>query len=492
MKWAKGTMIKLNFDNTYLKLPEQFFARSQPATFPQPKLIAFNEELFHELGGSFSAPPTDEDLAFYFSGQKLMDGSDPIAMAYAGHQFGYFNPQMGDGRAILLGEVLNARGERVDIQLKGAGRTPFSRRGDGKSVLGPVLREYIVSESMHYLGVPTTRALAAVSTGEKVYRETVEPGGVFTRVASSHLRIGTLQYFLGQRDLVSLQTIIDYAIDRHYPHLQSHPQRYLEFFEAVADRLNDLVVKWLSLGFIHGVMNTDNTSLSGETLDYGPCAFMEAYHPETVFSFIDENGRYAFQQQPLVLQWNLARLADCLIPFVEVDQAKSIDRLNQALERSHHSIQNKYQKMICEKMGFTQATENHIAMALGWMQLMEKYRLDFTLGYVHLGKKLEDEASEFLPQTEDLQNFIKVWKAVHDGVGKEQAIAIMKKINPVFIPRNHLIQRAIDEALKGKELVTFNRLRQALKHPFDEIEGFADFYLPAQEGEEVTVTYCGT
>lgn len=485
-------MIELNFDNTYLKLPEQFYARAQPANFPHPKLIAFNEELFQELGGRFTTPPTEEELALFFSGQKLFHGSDPIAMAYAGHQFGYFNPQMGDGRALLLGEVVNGRGERFDIQLKGSGKTPFSRRGDGKSALGPVLREYIVSESMHHLGVPTTRALAAVSTGESVYRETVEPGGIFTRVASSHLRVGTLQYYLGQGNLPALRKIIDYAIERHYPQALSQSQPVLAFFEAVADKLNALIVKWMSLGFIHGVMNTDNTSLSGETIDYGPCAFMEAYHPDRVFSFIDENGRYAFQQQPRVLQWNLARLADCLIPFVDVDQTKSIDLLNQALERSYNHIQVRYRGMICQKMGFAQATDVNLSLAQNWLQLMAKHKLDFTLSFINLIRLLEGKSSQFFPQADELQNLIKDWKEIHTRLDPAAALLLMKAVNPHFIPRNHLIQKAIDEAIQNKELVTFKRLTQVMKRPFEEIDEFSDFYRPAQENEEVTVTYCGT
>lgn len=484
-------MLQLDFDNTYHRLPAHFYARVGPQKFVAPRLMAFNADLFAELSGRLTSPPSDEELARIFSGQTLMDGSDPIALVYAGHQFGYFTPRLGDGRALLLGEVVNGQGQRFDIQLKGSGRTPYSRQGDGKSSIGPVIREYIVSESMYHLGVPTTRSLAAVATGEQVYRQNVEPGAVLTRVASSHLRIGTLQYFLGQRDLGSLRALTDYAIARHYPHLQSLERPYLAFFEEVSSRLNSLVVRWLSLGFIHGVMNTDNTSLAGETIDYGPCAFMEGFQSNKVFSSIDENGRYAYDQQPYILQWNLARLADCLIPFVDTDEDKAVALLNQALRNSHHDMQQKLVHMMGQKLGFNVISEANQTLTQRWYQLMEQHQLDFTLSFWHLTLELADRSEGYLGDNAEIQEFIREWRSMH-GTNPDEAVALMKTVNPIFIPRNHWVQKAIDEAMAGQELTTFHRMREALKTPFEAKPCFADLYQPAKAGEEVTVTFCGT
>lgn len=486
-------MLKLNFDNTYARLGETFSTKLLPEKFESPKLIAFNRDLFHQLGGSGDEKLNSDELAQIFSGQKLLDGSEPLAQVYAAHQFGHFNPRLGDGRAHLLGEIISPEGHRFDIQLKGSGQTPYSRRGDGRSAIGPVLREYIVSEAMHFLGVKTTRALAAVWSGEEVYRQDVEPGGIFTRIASSHLRIGTLQYFLGQQDYQSLSTLIDYTIERHYPEAQTSEQPVLTFFSKVCERLNDLVSDWMSLGFIHGVMNTDNTTFSGETIDFGPCAFMDDFKSDKFYSFVDREGRYRYENQASIIQWNLARLAECLIHKIDSDEKKAIELLTKELEKSKQHIAKLWHEKAARKLGLIDPQVDDASIVRQWFQFLEKNQLDFTLSFRHLQKVLNNEEVDFFPQRdqhwEQLQSQLqKRW----NSFDLEEINQQMNRLNPWFIPRNHLVEKAIQEALRGEELLTFKRLNQALQNPYEYQKEFTEFYRPPKKEEEVKVTFCGT
>src|ERR1700735_231497 len=369
------------FSNSYARLPEHFFARLSPTTVAKPRLIKFNESLAEELGVDTRGLRPDE-LAAIFAGNVLPLGAEPIAMAYAAHQFGNFVPQLGDGRAILLGEVLDRNGERYDIQLKGSGPTPFSRRGDGRAALGPVLREYIVSEAMAALGVPTTRALAAVTTGEQVFRETVLPGAVLTRVAASTLRVGTFQYFAAQGDTEGIRSLADYAIARHYPEAAGKKRPYRALLDGVIARQAHLVAQWMLFGFIHGVMNTDNTSISGETIDYGPCAFMEAHEPDKVFSSIDHQGRYAYSNQPLAVLWNLTRLAETLLPILESEEGSesvAIASANEALAAFDPMFASARAAGLRRKLGLFREREGDAALAEDLMQCMATNNADFTL-----------------------------------------------------------------------------------------------------------------
>src|ERR1700726_2199643 len=381
------------FQNTYAALPDGFFARVAPTPVASPKLIKLNRPLATHLGldpDRLSSPEGVEILA----GKQIPDGADPIAMAYAGHQFGHFVPQLGDGRAILLGEVIDADGIRRDIQLKGSGPTPFSRRGDGRAALGPVLREYIVSEAMAVLGIPTTRSLAAVMTGESVLRETPLPGAVLTRVASSHIRVGTFQYFAARSDTEGVRRLADHVIGRHYPHLADAERPYHALLEAVITRQADLVARWLLVGFIHGVMNTDNTSISGETIDYGPCAFMDHYDPAKVFSSIDELGRYAYANQPRIALWNLTRFAECLLPLLSDEQDKAISEAQAELGDFVERFDAAYQAGLRAKLGLFTARDGDPLLAQELLETMARNQADFTLTFRRLSDAAQDPASD--------------------------------------------------------------------------------------------------
>ncbi len=468
----------MKFDNSYARLPERFYAASSPATFSEPELITLNESLAQELGFDFSQY-SKKELAEFFSGQKALAGSHYISLAYAGHQFGSFVPSLGDGRAILLGEVLGQENKRFDIQLKGAGPTPFSRRGDGMSALGPVIREYLVSEAMHALGVPATRALAAVLTGDQVQREEIIPGGVFTRVAASHIRIGTFEYFASRGDHEALKTLIDYTLKRHYPQaVGDNPAMTL--FLSVREAQSSLVSHWMSLGFIHGVMNTDNMTLSGETIDFGPCAFMDYFNYNQVYSYIDRQGRYAYGNQGNILLWNLARLADCLIPFIDNDEKIAIEKLNSELQKTKTIFQQKLHQRLLKKFGLSldqsPETEN---LVTNWFDFLTKEKLDFTQSFRNLMHK------NFFPQTIEFEKFYQNWLAL-----KPEA-ELIHKTNPLYIPRNHLVERAIQGALKG-DYSLFYRLNKLYLNPFTEQAGAEDFTLPPKEEEKIKNTFCGT
>ena len=482
------------FDNTYARLPEAFFMAVDPTPVSAPKLIRLNHELAAELGLDVARLDSAEGVAI-LSGNQIAEGSVPIAMAYSGHQFGGFSPQLGDGRAILIGEVVGRDGVRRDIQLKGSGPTPFSRRGDGRSALGPVLREYLVSEAMAALGVPTTRALAAVVSGDQVYREGMTPGGVFTRVAQSHIRIGTFQWFAARQDHDNLRVLADHAIDRHDPEARDAENPYLALLEGVIRRQAELVAHWMQLGFIHGVMNTDNMSISGETIDYGPCAFLDIYHPAKKFSFIDQQGRYAFANQGPIAHWNLTRLAEALLPLLDDDQEKAVALAETALDAFPALHQNALQRRFTAKIGLEGGSASDWSLAETLLSAMDRGEADFTLVFRHLSDALEtgnDEAvTSLFKQPETITAWLSVWRSRMQGIDKDDAIALMRRTNPIFIPRNHRIEAAIQAGNQGN-FEPFHRLHKVLQHPFSEQPGFAEYEAAPTPEEVVPATFCGT
>jgi uncharacterized protein YdiU (UPF0061 family) len=472
----------MNLEHSYASLPEGFHAKVAPAVAAAPSMLAWNNGLAIELGLE-SIADDEEELARIFSGSSRPAGVQPIALAYAGHQFGHFVPQLGDGRAALLGEVVTDSGKRYDIQLKGSGRTPYSRGGDGKSWLGPVLREYIVSEAMHYLGIPTTRALAAVATGESVYRETVWPGAVFTRVASSHLRVGTFEFFAAQRNTDALKTLTEYAIDRHYPEAKSDEAPYVAFFRCVAERQAKLVAGWMAIGFIHGVMNTDNTSISGETLDYGPAAYMDEFQFQKVFSSIDQHGRYAYANQAPIAQWNLARLAETLLLLC--DARTEFEAILSEFLACYDSC---YLDLMRRKLGLVDKKEDGDAELIGdWLKYLQDNALDYTLSFRELATRIDaSDPARF-------GDFEYRWRQRVDNqaTGPAEVSALMNSVNPLFIPRNHRIEQAIQEAVAG-DLTVFKDLNVVLARPFVEQPEYAQYAEAPKPNERVTQTFCGT
>ncbi|BBM88276.1 protein adenylyltransferase SelO [Candidatus Uabimicrobium amorphum] len=477
------------FDNTYTKLPSKFFANVNPLTVPQAKLIKFNETLAHELGknGEYSS----QQLAEIFAGQTILEGSQPIAMAYAGHQFGHFVPQLGDGRAILLGEVVAKNGVRYDIQLKGAGRTPFSRGGDGRCPLGPALREYIVSEAMHALGVPTTRALAIVTTGDFVYRNSKLPGAIFTRVAKSHIRVGTFEYFASRRNKDAIQQLADYAIARHYPKAQEHDNPYIAFFRSVAEAQISLVTTWMSLGFIHGVMNTDNTSISGETIDFGPCAFMDEFNFHKVFSSIDHQGRYAYANQAAIIMWNLSRLGDCLLELVHKDQKKAISILEEELEVAHNLLEKSFTQKIAAKLGIEDSCEEDHEMITAWLQYLQKQKYDYTISFRELTKLVNVSQNNFFENNVEFRDFLSMWRHRIKTQDANETQKKMQQVNPIFIPRNHQVERAISHAMQD-DFSVFEELNKVLQKPYEEQPQFEEYQKAPREEQKVQATFCGT
>ncbi|MBV9990726.1 MAG: YdiU family protein [Alphaproteobacteria bacterium] len=459
------------FDNSYARLPERFYARLPPTPVKAPKLVKLNGALARELGLDPDALMSDEGVAF-LAGNAAAPGSEPIAMAYAGHQFGHFVPQLGDGRAILLGEVVDTKGMRRDIQLKGAGQTPFSRGADGRAALGPVLREYIVSEAMAALGIPTTRALAALITGEGVWRETALPGAILARVAQSHIRIGTFQFFAARGDVEALRLLVEHVLARHYPEAQGA----LGLLEGVIARQAALVARWMGVGFIHGVMNTDNMTVSGETIDYGPCAFMDRYHPETVFSSIDAHGRYAFANQPAIARWNLARLAETLLPLLSENEEEAVDRANAALTQFPPLFETAWRRVLGAKLGIAAMTGDDMALAGELFDAMAAHEADFTLTFRRLTDGEELGFGDWQER----------WRARADDPGA------MARANPRVIPRNHRVEEAIRAAVDREDFAAFETLVQVLGRPFDAQPEFAAYADPPKPDEVVTRTFCGT
>ncbi len=492
--------LHLPFDNSYARLPARFYARLDPTPVAAPRLLMLNEGLAAELGLDAAALAAPEGVAM-LAGNLVPEGAAPLAQAYAGHQFGGWVPQLGDGRAILLGEVVAPDGRRFDLQLKGAGRTPFSRMGDGRAWLGPVLREYIVSEAMHALGIPTTRALAAVATGEWVLREDRLPGAVLTRVASSHIRVGTFQFFAARQDHDALRALVGHAIARHYPEAAAAEVPALALLEGVVARQARLVAQWMGAGFIHGVMNTDNCAISGETIDYGPCAFMDAYHPETVFSSIDSFGRYAYANQPQIAVWNVAQLASALLPLIDTGQNRAIERATAAVHGFAPTYEAAWQAVFLRKIGLAEPRAGDAELAEELLALMAANGADFTRTFRALsglpdaaGDRRTDEPAraEFTDPTA-FDGWAAKWRArlAAEPRGETARQADMNRANPAVIPRNHRVEEAIRAAV-AQDLAPFMRLVEVLSRPFEDRPGDADLRTAPEAHEAVRQTFCGT
>jgi len=482
---AAETATALRFDNSYAALPERFYTRMAPTPVKAPELLLLNRPLAEDLGVDPALLQTAQGTA-WLAGNATPPGAEPLAQVYAGHQFGGFSPQLGDGRAILLGEVIGRDGRRRDIQLKGSGRTPYSRMGDGRAWIGPVIREFVVSEAMHTLGVPTTRALAAVATGEIVLRERPYPGGVLTRIAASHLRVGTFQFFAARGDTEALATLTDYAIARHYPGANGA----LGLLEAVIEAQAKLVARWMGLGFIHGVMNTDNTAISGETIDYGPCAFMDAYHPATVFSSIDHGGRYAYARQPEILAWNLAQLASALLPLIDPDREAAIEQAQAAIDRYADAAQAAWLDVFRAKLGLTTAEDGDAELAIALLERMAAARADFTNTFRGLA---DGTAKDWFTDRAPFEAWDADWRArLAREPDPEGAPARLRAANPALIPRNHRVEEAIAAALKG-DLGPTTALHSALNAPFADLtEATRPYSAPPEADEVVAATFCGT
>lgn len=477
--------MRIAFDNTFARLPDRFFARQAPTPVTRPGLVAVNVRLAQNLGLDPEALAAPDGVAM-LAGNAVPEGAEPLAQAYAGHQFGGWSPQLGDGRALLLGEIIALDGSRHDIQLKGAGQTPFSRRGDGRAWLGPVLREYLVSEAMAALGIPTTRALAAVTTGEEVYRETALPGAVLTRVASSHLRVGTFQYFAARGDTEALRLLTDMALARHYPDQQGA----LGLLRAAVAAQAELVARWMAVGFIHGVMNTDNAHVGGITLDYGPCAFMDGYHPAKVFSSIDQSGRYAYTNQPQIAVWNMAQLATALLPLIDPDQTKAIEAATEAVHDFADLFEAAWLAQFRAKIGLFVPEKGDDTLIEALLSRMATQRADFTRVFRGLS---EGTARDEFVEPDALDAWSRDWHArlAHEGRDEPAARAAMAKVNPVVIARNHRVEEAIRAGVAG-DFGPFHRLNQVLANPFADTEVSRPYRAAPLEDEQVRRTFCGT
>ncbi|MGQ7260904.1 protein adenylyltransferase SelO [Vreelandella sp. V005] len=486
----------LSFEHLYATLPEPLWVATQATPVASPELIAFNAPLASELGANDVQEAAT--LAQWFSGNQPMPGSQPGALGYAGHQFGNFVPQLGDGRALLLGEVIDQHGVRRDVQLKGSGRTPFSRGGDGRSPLGPVLREYLVSEFMAAMGIPTTRALAAVTSGERVVRQMAEPGAVFTRVASSHIRVGTFQFAAAQRDEDLLKALADHVIARHYPEAANAEDPYMALLEAVVARQAVLIARWMSVGFIHGVMNTDNCSIAGETIDYGPCAFMEQFDPQKVYSSIDQGRRYAFANQPAIAQWNLARFAETLLPLMREEGDALVQQATDVIRRFEARFSAEQLRLHADKLGLAAESPQAAPLMEGLESQMHQGRMDMTATFdalTHYALSPSDEHREALlaltTQPNELSAWLETWQAEQVASQDSQRSAVMRSANPVIIPRNHRVQEAIDAAYEG-DFAPFHALLTVVTQPFDESVEARRLAAPATKNEQVLRTFCGT
>ncbi|KXG87120.1 protein adenylyltransferase SelO [Agrobacterium bohemicum] len=486
----------MHFDNSYARLPEHFTAAALPTPVAAPQFIAFNRPLADELGLDLDGVD-DVRLAAIFSGNIVPPGAEPLAMAYAGHQFGNFVPKLGDGRAILLGEVIDITGKRRDIQLKGAGPTRFSRRGDGRAALGPVLREYIVSEAMHALGIPATRALAAVATGDRVQRETGLPGGVVTRVAASHIRVGTFQFFAAREDNEAIKVLADYVIDRHYPEAKQAEKPYLAMLQAIAARQRDLVCRWMMVGFIHGVMNTDNVAISGETIDFGPCAFMDEYNPNKVFSSIDAQGRYAYNSQPGIAQWNIARLAECLLPLLDEDAEKAVELANGVLAEFASEFPKRWLSGMREKLGLSTQDDADEQLVQDLLALMQRNDVDFTLTFRRLCDAADGSTEAFRCMFTDLagaDEWLAHWRqrTWRESATESDRASAMRAVNPAIIPRNHRVEEVIAAAVEDGDFEPFHAMVRATARPFDEVPEFGVYMQAPMGHERVFRTFCGT
>ena len=488
---------QMNFDNSFFREMAGFYSTGMPAPVPSPRLVRFNDALAIEIGlDDWAALPNVRQAAL-LSGNEPIEGTAPLAQAYAGHQFGGFSPSLGDGRALLLGEVIDRDGRRRDLAFKGSGRTAYSRGGDGKAALGPMLREYLIGEALHGLRIPTSRALAVVATGERVIRDRPLPGAVLTRVAASHLRIGTVEYFAARGDLARVRQLVDYAIARHDPGLAGRHDRDFAWLEAVCERQAALIAQWMNVGFIHGVMNTDNAALSGESIDFGPCAFMETYDQDTVFSSIDSGGRYAYGNQPLVANWNLARLAEAVLPLLEaVSPGKAVDRVSDILGQFSARYRHHWLHGMRAKLGLIDESVDDLEMAERWLHLLHQGQVDFTLGF----RALTDAASghpqqlrTLLSDTSDFEDWWLQWKARLRQTPPAAIVSSMALANPIYSARNHRVEEALSEASVRSDLGPFERLLKVLQRPFDAHPGSESLAEPASaEATACYKTFCGT
>jgi len=486
------------FDNTYAKLPERFFTHTAPTPVAAPRLIRLNRPLALLLGLDPDWLIGEEGVEVLV-GRRVPETAEPIAMAYAGHQFGGFVPQLGDGRAILLGEVIDRGGVRRDIQLKGSGPTPFSRRGDGRAALGPVLREYVVSEAMAALGIPTTRALAAVATGEQVRRETMLPGAVLTRVASSHIRIGTFEFFARRDDRKAVRLLADHVIARHYPDAAHAERPYLALLDAVIEAQARLIAQWLLVGFVHGVMNTDNMSVAGETIDYGPCAFLDSYDPEAAFSAIDVQGRYAYQNQPAIGHWNLTRFAECLLPLLSEDEDAAVAEATEALGAYGPSFEKAYQAGLRRKIGLFTEREGDVTLGRDLLEAMSVNGADFTLTFrrlsdAALGQEDDSGVQALFADPSAFAGWATRWRQrlSQEPMDAGARHAAMQSMNPAFIPRNHRVEAVIKAAVEADDFGPFEELLTVLSQPYEDQPAFAHYAEPPQDDERVYQTFCGT
>jgi len=478
-----------NFNNTYINLPKAFYTELSPVPVRKPEMVTFNAPLASDMGLDFSGISTDAKAAL-FGGNIMPEGAEPLAQAYAGHQFGHFT-MLGDGRAILWGEHITPSGQRLDIQFKGSGPTPYSRGADGRAVLGPMLREYITSEAMHALNIPTTRSLAVVTNGEKVYRETGLPGAILTRIASSHIRVGTFEYAALQQDKGITQKLVNYTIDRHYPWIKEEHNKTLSLLKAVIEKQADLIIHWMRVGFIHGVMNTDNMTLSGETIDYGPCAFMDAYNPKTVFSSIDHMGRYAYANQPNIAQWNLARLAETMLPLLDDEIEKAADTIEEVINGFGALYKDKWLSMMRAKLGLFGARaedESLITDLLGWMQ---RVGADYTNTFQHL---TEDKPPQGEPYNDRaFKEWYTHWQAqlAKNTKPLKSSLSLMRANNPAVIPRNHKVEQVLDAATNGN-LKPLKNLLAALQEPYKNRSDLKPYQSPPEPEDRVYQTFCGT
>ena len=481
----------MKLSNSYIGLPEEFYQSIEPTPVKSPSLIAFNSELAESLNIDLS----NEEKLNFFSGNVVPSDSIPIALNYSGHQFGNFVHELGDGRAILLGEVRNKE-DRYDVQLKGSGQTKFSRQGDGRSALGPVIREYILSEAMHHLGVPTSRALAAITTGEFVTRDDFEPGGILTRVATSHLRVGTFEYFASRQQWDDLKILADYAIQRHFPEIRQTSNHYLELLKKVSTNQSILISKWMSVGFVHGVMNTDNFTISGETIDYGPCAFLDEYHPGKVFSSIDQAGRYAFGNQPSIASWNLASLAGCLIAFIDKDSDKANKFATEVLENFSIETNQRILDLMCQKIGLAGNNPKNQSLLKRLLKIMMDNQSDYTITFRGISEVLRDNLDEFYGQFNDREE-IDVWLIDWQNQLKEEhkdiaSLAVqLDSINPAFIPRNHILQEVIEGAYEN-DFTKFYEMIEIIKNPFVANKETSSYMTAPLEEQKISKTFCGT
>ena len=477
------------FDNSYSRLSNDLLVKQSPIPVKSPKLVILNKELSKDLDLNFTNI-SNEDLSQLFSGNILPSGSNSIAQAYAGHQFGHFT-MLGDGRAVLMGEHLSKNNERFDIQFKGSGKTPFSRSGDGRAALGPMLREYIISEAMYGLNIPTTRSLAVVKTGENVMRNKYLPGAILTRVASSHIRVGTFQYLAATQNDKNLKVLIDYVINRHYPNIKSSKNQALDLLKTLIDVQINLVVNWMRIGFIHGVMNTDNMTISGETIDYGPCAFMDEYNPETVFSSIDHNGRYAFLNQPKIVKWNIARFAECIIPFIDSDKDKAVEMATKTINTFEEIYQKKWLNMMRDKLGLFGEDINDQALIMDLLTWMNKNKADYTNTFCFLMNEKFSFDEKY--NNKDFIIWKKNWteRLKLNNNNEEKYLRLMHSVNPLVIPRNHKIENALEEA-NNDNFIPMNNLLKIIKEPYKNQFNISEFQISNPNKSKKYQTFCGT